>query len=383
LLADAAALTQLMHRSKSSWGYSKEQMALIREHDAVTPDQIAAQHVLVADLDGQTVAYLAVEKQDEHSLLVDHLFVAPELQGQGIGKLLLARAEDQARQLGLDRLCLQSDVHAGSFYERHGFTTYDTLASKLVPGKHAPLMERYLPPAIHRVDRIDLARGATPWAFEHVNGPAIDEHFAKAQRHNPALWNGRTLKLVDYALEGGVFRGTCAETSFAAFLAWRDWGAPDLSCWNLFGSAVLRSRDGALLYGVMGPKTANSGRIYPPGGGLDLQDVTGDGTVDVQGSLLRELEEETGIPPADVTPGPTFVVFDGPRISCARVLDVPVDADPLREQIVRFSQASEEQELSDVCIMRHPQDLLDPMIVPFARILGTALLEDRQLAIGY
>jgi len=380
--ADAPALTTLMHRSKGSWGYSDAQMALIREHDAVTPEQIATQHVLVADLDGRPVAYLAVEKEDDRSLLVDHLFVAPEVQGQGIGKLLLARAEDQARQLGLSRLCLKSDVHAGSFYERHGFTTCGTLASKLVPGKHAPLMERYLPPAIHRVGRIDLVRGSGPWAFEHVNRAAIADHFAEAQKRTPELWNGRTLKLVDYVFEDGVFRGTCVETSFAAFLAWRDWGAPDMACRNLFGSAVLRSGDGALLYGVMGPGTANTGLIYPPGGGLDLDDVTSGGTIDIQGSLLRELAEETGIQAGDVTPGPTFIVFDGPRISCARVLDVPVEAGPLRERIMRFSAASEDQELSDVRIMRHPQDLEDPMIVPFARVLGKALLDGRQPATG-
>ena len=40
----------------------------------------------------------------------------------------------------------------------------------------------------------------------------------------------------------------------------------DYGIYNLFGSALIVSGDGALIFGVMGADTANAGRVYPPGG---------------------------------------------------------------------------------------------------------------------
>ena len=92
------------------------------------------------------------------------------------------------------------------------------------------------------------------------------------------------------------------ETDFASFLAWRDWGFPDSDVFNGFGMGALRCADGAFVMGEMGHHTANAGRIYFPSGTPDLDDLSGD-TVDIAGSVAREVEEETGLTPADYRAG--------------------------------------------------------------------------------
>ena len=372
--ADAPALTDILHRSKASWKYPDDKMAEFREHWRITEATIQSLHVTIAERDGIPVGFSALSPQNEDTLLVDFLFVAPEAQRQGIGDLLLIRAEDHARQNNLSRLYLESDFHAGPFYEKRGFQTIASRPSAMSPGIDIPMMEKILPPCVHAISSINVTLSDKAWNFEQENEAAIAAHFEEAQKRIALLWNGRTLKLTGYRFENGTFVGTCTECSYASFLAWRDWGAPDKSAYNLFGSAIIRSSDGALLYGVMSERTATAGQIYPPGGNLDPTDLTETGQVDVAGAISRELEEETGLTRTSLRPGKLLVVFDGPRISISQIFEADQPADALRESIIRYSKASEEQELSDIRIIRSPADLDDPAIVSYARAIGNHLL---------
>jgi len=371
---DAPALTDILHRAKASWGYPEDKMAEFREHWRISEATIRSMAVTVAERSGEPVAFSGLSPQSGDTLLVDFLFVAPEAQGQGIGDLLLTRAEDAARNRNLKRLYLESDANAGPFYEKRGFRTMATRPSEMAPGTGIPLMEKILPPSVHKVASIDLSLSPAPWAFETENRTAIAAHFEEAKKRIPMLWDGRTLKLTEYRFEAGVFKGTCSECSYSAFLAWRDWGAPDPSAHNLFGSAVIRSAEGALLYGVMSDRTATAGLIYPPGGNLDPTDLTAEGKVDVVGATYREMEEETGLTGNDVVAGDLLIAFDGPRISITQVFDSNRKAQELRDGILRFSKASEEQELADIRIIHDRGDLKDPAIVSYARAVGDYLL---------
>mgnify|MGYP000639525145 CR=1 FL=1 len=371
---DTGTLTDILHRAKSHWGYGSTKMEAFRTEYRISQATLNAQNVLVAADNGRPVGFAGGYSQSD-CLYIEFLFVAPEVIGKGLGSLLLQRMTDRARSAGKSRLLLESDHHARGFYEANGFEVLSERPSQMSPSGVIPLMEKQLVPSVHRIDDVVLqVETGKVWEFEVRRQSEIDIHWGNACRQNPNLWNGRTLKLVDFTLEDGRFSGTCHECSFSAFLAWRDWGAPDLATWNAFGSAVLRSSDGALLFGVMSEKTANSGKVYPPGGNLDPEDVNEDGHVDIVRAIYRELEEETGLTPSDGTAGPMYVVLDGPRISFALVIDLPVEANALREKILSHSVSSQEQELSDVRILRSGEDLMTPDIVPYARDIGTALL---------
>jgi 8-oxo-dGTP pyrophosphatase MutT (NUDIX family) len=207
----------------------------------------------------------------------------------------------------------------------------------------------------------------------------VERHWAEAVARNPRLWNGRVLGTLapgrpgGIAIEAGVLTACAIEWSFAEFLAWRDWGYPEIGVRNLFGSAAILSDDGALVYGVMGGHTANAGRVYPPGGSLEPRDVTGDGRVDVLRSIAIELGEETGLDPADAGTGPLLAIFDGPRVSIARVFRFGGEADAIAGRIRRFIAADPDAELADVAIIR-AQDVGDPRLPPYAAMLAAHLL---------
>jgi GNAT superfamily N-acetyltransferase len=53
------------------------------------------------------------------------MYVEPELRGEGIGRALVAALESEARQLGAERLVLETGVRQAAavrLYERCGFT---------------------------------------------------------------------------------------------------------------------------------------------------------------------------------------------------------------------------------------------------------------------
>ena len=137
---------------------------------------------------------------------------------------------------------------------------------------------------------------------------------------------------------------------------------------NGFALGALQSADGAFLLGVMGAQTANAGMIYFPGGTPDPNDLTGD-SVDLAGSVLRELAEETGLTAADVREMPGWHVVDAgpPRLALIRLLRSAEDAATLRTRIRRHLASQAEPELADVRIVRGPADL-DPMMPDFVGI---------------
>jgi GNAT superfamily N-acetyltransferase len=86
----------------------EEDLAFIR--DVVFPKC----RVLAANVDGEIVGLCAYREG-----WIDHLYILPEYQGQGIGSALLARAKDEFPRFEL--WAFQRNIRARRFYENRGF----------------------------------------------------------------------------------------------------------------------------------------------------------------------------------------------------------------------------------------------------------------------
>ena len=122
--------------------------------------------------------------------------------------------------------------------------------------------------------------------------------FCGKQAEKPQLWNGRVLLGRNPVFTADRFSADYFEADFASFLAWRDWGFPDSGVFNGFGMGALRGSRRRV-------RARRNGRAYRQwradlfsSGTPDLDDLS-DGMVDIPGSVAREVEEETGLTPAD------------------------------------------------------------------------------------
>lgn len=77
--------------------------------------------VIVAVVDGMAVGWCS---RSSRRAYIPYLFVLPELQGHGLGSLLLRRMESMLELEGADRVHLETpadNVRAVRFYERQGY----------------------------------------------------------------------------------------------------------------------------------------------------------------------------------------------------------------------------------------------------------------------
>jgi ADP-ribose pyrophosphatase YjhB (NUDIX family) len=232
---------------------------------------------------------------------------------------------------------------------------------------------------VRRVTSIDLTFAPTPRRPDIAHHAAIEHHWRAASANNPSYFNGTILIGVNPHHTGDGFSAICQPMQFKDFLYWRHVGRPDWGFVDLFGSAVLRANDGAILLGLAASTTMNAGSAYFIGGFLDPRDCATDGRVDIAASIARELNEETGLSTQGVdatlrsAPG-AWITTDGRMISIATVYHSALSAEQLRDAMISFSRASDDQEIAEVLVVTGGDDVSDPRILPFTRALCDRLL---------
>lgn len=227
------------------------------------------------------------------------------------------------------------------------------------------------PGQLFRVAEIDARVAPFEWDFARERAGEIADYWARAKAKKPAMFDGRVLlgHTLDYTPDnGGLLRSRYFETAFSAFLAYRDFGFPGGRVFNGFAMAALRSADGAFLLGEMGAHTASAGMSYFPAGTPDREDIVGD-TVDLAGSVRRELREETGLELADADLDPvwTIVRYQG-RVACMRPVRLAGTASEIAAEIEGFLARDPQPELAGMRIVRSMSDLAALRVPEFVRI---------------
>lgn len=229
---------------------------------------------------------------------------------------------------------------------------------------------------ISSLDTCELQVTDEPWEWAADNAPAVKRFWNKALVDKPSLFNGQVLVMGEHNVAGGCLIGTVHKTDYASFLYYKNKGLPEAAgVRNVFGCAVVRSVEGHLLFGRMAPYTASSGRVYPMAGTPDLEDVK-DGKLDIEGSIVRELQEEAGLTATDAIRQPGYLLIENAGMSalCA-VLDFDASSRDLKLRMMRHIDMQDEPELDDIVVFRRAAFHVHHRMPGFARMLVQNLLE--------
>lgn len=218
---------------------------------------------------------------------------------------------------------------------------------------------------IIRVAEVDLAIRAEPHVFAPERRAAILEGFARLQAQNPQLWNGPIYLFDRVRIEheaGGRLVAEGAAADFATYLDWRVGDPLDRRFAHVFPVGAIVTADNRLLVGRMGAHTANPGRLYPPSGSFDPQDLV-DGRLDPLANAVREIDEEVGLDPTGWVTEPGFwIVPSGVhRYAVVKVYRAPETAAALQARVEAFLPDGSDGELDGVVFVGF-DERLDPTL---------------------
>jgi ribosomal protein S18 acetylase RimI-like enzyme len=117
--SEAGELTRLARAAKASWGDPAEWQDAWRDELTITAEYVTENHVLVADT-GEGLAGVAALERAADGAVLEHVWIAPTHQRQGVGEALVRQALARASEDGDRTVRVTSDPRALAFYERLG-----------------------------------------------------------------------------------------------------------------------------------------------------------------------------------------------------------------------------------------------------------------------
>jgi len=224
---------------------------------------------------------------------------------------------------------------------------------------------------VFRVDRVALGVIEGDWPFARERSCEIERYWEQRTRENPKFFNGKVHLLVHYAVsDARVLTGHFIRTDFKSFLLWREQGWGDPGVMDAFGSALILSAEGHVLLGRQSRGNLNGDLSYPPGGFIDARDVGADGAIDLDGSVMREIVEETGLGSDVLTRAGGYVItIAGPVLSIAVPWRSSVSSAELIGRVTRHIEADPDSELMSVVLVPAGAAVPELSLPPYARAL--------------
>ena len=136
---DAAMLTRLAHAAKRHWRYPEELMLQWKDALTVSESSIEEQQVHAAFDGDECVGFYAIAGDGEMRDL-EHMWVAPDRIGTGIGTRLFEHALLTLRAEGARALSIVSDPFAEGFYLKMGASRIGEWPST-PEGRRLPLLQ--------------------------------------------------------------------------------------------------------------------------------------------------------------------------------------------------------------------------------------------------
>lgn len=116
---EAATLTRIAADAKRHWGYPDHWIRHWESDLTIAPEYIAANQVFVAE-DGERILGFYSLVMRPHKAELDHMWVAPEHMGTGVGKELFIHAMQHAAGRNISEVEIVSDPNAEGFYSKMG-----------------------------------------------------------------------------------------------------------------------------------------------------------------------------------------------------------------------------------------------------------------------
>lgn len=208
------------------------------------------------------------------------------------------------------------------------------------------------------VDTVEVRLDPAPHPFELANREAIAANWQREKQATPALFDGEVVLLAGLAYRDRRLVGRCHGVRYSTFLYWRRM-RPVPSAEHTYAHAVLVASDNTLVAIRMAAATANAGQVYFAAGSFEPEDFR-DGLADVDGNMMREVMEETGLDISALPRGTGYQALStqGGTVIFRRYY-LPFDADEAAARVRAFVAREAEPEIEGPVIIRNARDLPD------------------------
>lgn len=207
---------------------------------------------------------------------------------------------------------------------------------------------------IRFLKEIDLAIRPESLALPSEQIEAVSGYWSERLAANPRLFNGSAFLFdVPRVDPNGGLTATGTATDYATFLYWRQF-RDAMPYHHLFPVGAIVTADARLLVGRMSAHTANPGRIYPPAGSFDRDDIvtTVDGAMrlDPFANIAREIGEEIGLSIDAVEPEDGWLMMPTTVRAHAlvKILRCPARSVDLRPALERHVADDPHEELAGI-----------------------------------